>query len=187
VINKKATADDLEDFNAAIIATGSKPFVPPIDGLEDYFWADILEKENIPQGERVMVIGGGLVGVETAKSLANNDNDVILVELLPELAGNMVGLERTQLMKALKKMDNVEINTGTNLTRVDGDTAYGEKDGRDITWENLDKYVVVTGVNSHNPIDTDSLDIPAKVVGDAREPAKAKEAIKSGYEAGAEI
>lgn len=61
VIYKDAAPDDLINrFEGVIIATSSKPFIPPIDGLKEYHWAEILYKFNLPKNKNVVVIGGGL-------------------------------------------------------------------------------------------------------------------------------
>ncbi|MFW6049274.1 MAG: FAD-dependent oxidoreductase [Candidatus Bipolaricaulota bacterium] len=187
VMHKEAGREDLTGYDAVVLATGSKPFFPPIDGLNDYHWAEILEGENIPSEKKVMVVGGGLVGVEATKALASRGNEVVLVELLPELAGNMIGIERAQILNSFQDRSGVEVNTETNLTKIDGSTAYGERNGEELKWEGIDEYVVVTGMKSYNPIDPDDLDVPAYVVGDADEPAKAEDAIRSGYEVGLKV
>lgn len=69
-----------------VIATGARPFVPPIPGLDtvpyctsDTFWnLDVL-----PQ--RIVVLGGGPIGCELAQSLARFDCDVSIVEMAPQL------------------------------------------------------------------------------------------------------
>ena len=69
-----------------VIATGARPFVPPIPGLDtvpyctsDTFWA----LEALPQ--RIVVLGGGPIGCELAQSLSRFDCDVSIVEMAPQL------------------------------------------------------------------------------------------------------
>lgn len=69
-----------------VIATGARPFVPPIPGLDtvpyctsDTFWA----LETLPQ--RIIVLGGGPIGCELAQSLSRFDCDVSIVEMAPQL------------------------------------------------------------------------------------------------------
>ncbi|POZ92446.1 FAD-dependent oxidoreductase [Petrotoga halophila] len=181
VIYKEAKKEDIEVFDGAIIATGSKPFIPKIKGLKDYNWAEVLQPENMPKNEKVMVIGGGLIGVETAHALVENGNEVILVELLPELGGNMIDIEKAQLLKKLKMNDKVTISVRTSIKEIDGDKVIAEKDGEEIVWEGIDRYVVVTGVRCYNPFANEKLDIDMYVIGDAYKPAKAQDAISAAY------
>jgi pyruvate/2-oxoglutarate dehydrogenase complex dihydrolipoamide dehydrogenase (E3) component/uncharacterized membrane protein YdjX (TVP38/TMEM64 family) len=69
-----------------VIATGARPFVPPIPGLDtvpyctsDTFWA----LQTLPQ--RIVVLGGGPIGCELAQSLARFDCEVSIVEMAPQL------------------------------------------------------------------------------------------------------
>ncbi len=69
-----------------VIATGARPFVPPIPGLDtvpyctsDTFWS----LEELPR--RIVVLGGGPIGCELAQSLARFDCDVSIVEMAPQL------------------------------------------------------------------------------------------------------
>lgn len=69
-----------------VIATGARPFVPPIPGLDtvpyctsDTFWA----LESLPQ--RILILGGGPIGCELAQSLARFDCDVSIIEMAPQL------------------------------------------------------------------------------------------------------
>jgi NADPH-dependent 2,4-dienoyl-CoA reductase/sulfur reductase-like enzyme len=181
VIYKEAKKEDIEVFDGAIIATGSTPFIPKIKGLKNYNWAEVLQPENMPKNEKVVVIGGGLIGVETAEALVESGNEVILVELLPELGGNMVDIEKAQLLKKLKMSDNVTISVQTRIKEIDGDKMIAEKDGEEVLWEGVDRYVVVTGLRSYNPFADEKLDIDMYVIGDAYKPAKAQDAISAAY------
>ena len=69
-----------------VIATGARPFLPPIPGLDtvpyctsDTFWA----LEALPQ--RIVVLGGGPIGCELAQSLSRFDCDVSIIEMAPQL------------------------------------------------------------------------------------------------------
>ena len=69
-----------------IIASGARPFVPPIPGIEDI---DILTSENLwtltEQPRRLIVLGGGPIGCELAQSFARLGSEVTQVEMLPRL------------------------------------------------------------------------------------------------------
>ncbi|NIB41635.1 dihydrolipoyl dehydrogenase [Pseudomaricurvus alkylphenolicus] len=69
-----------------VVATGARPFVPPIKGVEDI---DILTSDNLwqlqEQPERLLVLGGGPIGCELSQSFARLGSKVTQVEMLPRL------------------------------------------------------------------------------------------------------
>ncbi|WP_181685194.1 oxidoreductase [Halorhabdus salina] len=181
-----AAPADLADFDGAIVATGSEPMEPPIDGLDSVEpdGVEILDPERLPIEERVMVIGGGYVGLEAADALAAADNDVIVVELQSNLGGDMIDLEKGPLLERLGADDRVEINRETDLERVEDGRAVATRDGETIYWEAIDRYVLATGVSSDDQFAeaASDLDVPLYRVGDAETVGKAQDAIASGFE-----
>jgi len=72
IINKEATSSDImSKYDCVILATGSKPAVPAIQGLDKFYWADILLEENLPSGKKVLIIGDGLIVVSTSMTSYN--------------------------------------------------------------------------------------------------------------------
>ena len=182
VINKEASKDDLlnSGFSGVILATGAEPVSPPIKGLSDYVWAEILYDKNMPKGEKVVVVGGGLIGIEIASKLVDNNNDVTIVEMLDEIARGMEMIERALTLKKLKSK-NVKIYTGTKVEEIDGKNVYvkGEKDS---VLEGIDKIVIATGMKSYHPLEEELKGkIPVYIIGDAKEVGKAQEAIFDGF------
>ncbi|MFW6381393.1 MAG: NAD(P)/FAD-dependent oxidoreductase [Bacillota bacterium] len=184
VVCREADDWELEEYDGAVIATGSQPFIPDIKGLEEYNWAEILLPENIPEEERIMVIGGGLIGVEIAEALADKNNEVILIELLSELGGNMVDIEKKQLVNELQKCQLVTISTETRIREIKDHRVLAEKNGEQIAWEGIERFVIATGVKPYNPYagKEDELDVDLHIIGDAAEPAKAQDAIADAYQ-----
>ena len=73
-------------FRNAIIATGSYPLRPPIDGLESELCVDstgLLEQTEVPK--RLVVLGGGIIGCEFASIFQRFGSDVTVIEMLPTL------------------------------------------------------------------------------------------------------
>lgn len=76
VLNKEATADDIlaasKDYDRVVFASGSKRFAPPIkteEGVHMVHAWDILEGNEVDLGKKIVIVGGGDVGVETAMYL----------------------------------------------------------------------------------------------------------------------
>ncbi len=73
-------------FRNAIIATGSYPLRPPIDGLESELCVDstgLLEQTEVPK--RLVVLGGGVIGCEFASIFQRFGSEVTVIEMLPTL------------------------------------------------------------------------------------------------------
>lgn len=76
--------------DAIIVAVGAQPIVPPIPGMDDprVVFVDELRKENPSFGDRVVILGGGLVGCETAIWLRQQGKAVTVVEMRDTFAGD---------------------------------------------------------------------------------------------------
>lgn len=85
-------ADELHEAHNLLLATGSETAVPPIPGLnETAFWtsAEALNAPEIPT--ELVVIGGGVVGMEFACYFNSMGSKVTVIEMLPEILGGMDG------------------------------------------------------------------------------------------------
>src|SRR5919198_1594107 len=73
-------------FKSAIVATGSYPMRPPIEGLDSSLCVDstgLLEQEQVPR--RLVVLGGGIIGCEFASIFRRFGSEVTIIEMLPRL------------------------------------------------------------------------------------------------------
>jgi 2,4-dienoyl-CoA reductase-like NADH-dependent reductase (Old Yellow Enzyme family) len=118
-INKEATPSDLENSNydGIILATGAIPTVPPIKGLTKFYWTEFLEDEQLPKNKTILVVGGGLIGLEVASKLVEGNNKVIIVEMLNEIARGMEMIEKVMTIKKLQSK-NVEIFTNNKVVEI---------------------------------------------------------------------
>ncbi len=184
VINKEATAEDLiGKYDGVIIATGSKPFIPPIDGLKEYHWAEILYEFNLPENKNVLIIGGGLIGVEIANTLVDHGNKVIIVEALDDVARDMEMVTRKlNLMKLHKNNVVVYTNKKVSLIRNKSVMLKSKNIFEDFWINDIDVIVVATGMKPNKEL-VEQLEnkIPYYVVGDADKVGDAVSAIQSGY------
>ncbi len=123
-LNTEVTFDLIkkEKPDVTIIATGSKPIIPVIPGIEKDKVAtatDVL-LGNKEVGEKVVVVGGGLVGCETALWLAQQGKKVTIVEMLNDLmiAGLPVPHANRIMLIDLLKFNKVEVITNHSLMEV---------------------------------------------------------------------
>ena len=108
------------------------------------------------------------------------DNDVIIVEMLEEIARGMEMIEKSLTLKKLK-MKNVPIYTGYQVTKVNGYKVFlsGEKE---MVLQGVDKIVVATGMKSFAPLyDQLKSKLPVFLIGDAKEVGKAQDAIRDAF------
>ncbi|MDY7104887.1 MAG: FAD-dependent oxidoreductase [Actinomycetota bacterium] len=144
-----AVAGDRElRFRAALIATGSRPVVPPIPGLAA---ADPLTSETVWELDelpaRLVVIGGGPVGCELGQAFARLGSRVTIVEVAPTLlagAGPGVG----ELLAERLRGEGVDVATATHVTSVRGhEPVTVELTGSDVATSAVtaDRILVATG------------------------------------------
>ena len=112
-----------------IIATGSVPVMPPIPGAKDnplvVDSTGLLAVETVPQ--RLVVIGGGVIGVEFASLFAAFGSHVEVVEMLPEILPFMDDDLAARTRKALKE---ITFHLGCRVTAVeDGAVVYTDASG----------------------------------------------------------
>src|SRR5205823_5155929 len=73
-------------FQSAIVATGSSPIFPPIDGIDSSLCVDstgLLDQQQVPR--RLVILGGGVIGCEFASIMHRFGSEVTIVEMLPRL------------------------------------------------------------------------------------------------------
>ncbi|MEU7762628.1 dihydrolipoyl dehydrogenase family protein [Micromonospora aurantiaca (nom. illeg.)] len=131
-----------------VLGTGTRPSVPPIDGLADTpYWTNhqAIEVEELPAS--LLVLGGGAIGLELAQVFARFGVRVTVVEAADRVLA-VEEPEASALAADALRADGVEIHTGVKAGRVSHDggafTVYA--DGAEFTGEKL---LVVTGRKAH--------------------------------------
>jgi pyruvate/2-oxoglutarate dehydrogenase complex dihydrolipoamide dehydrogenase (E3) component len=133
--------EEIEADRAVIVATGSKPAMPPIEGLSaiDDAWTnrEATTAKAIP--DRLVVMGGGAVGVELSQAFATLGAQVTLIEGEPRLLTREEAYAAEQVTEALSSY-GVDIRTGQLVSRVeqrDGAVIVTTKDGRTAEGDTL--------------------------------------------------
>ncbi|HEY1486116.1 MAG TPA: NAD(P)/FAD-dependent oxidoreductase, partial [Micromonosporaceae bacterium] len=144
---------DREDFTverAIVLATGTEPAVPEIDGLAGVpYWTNRDVAELTAPPESVVILGGGPVGVEFAQILRRFGAVVTLVEMAERLVA-AEDEESSAFLRSVLESDGVEVRTGVRATRVrhDGDFRVTLDDGATMTGAHL---LVATGRRPNLP------------------------------------
>jgi dihydrolipoamide dehydrogenase len=116
-----------------VIATGSSPFVPPIPGADRphvMTSTEILEIDQLP--ESLVVIGGGVIGIEFASFFSSLGVKVDVIEMLDEIIPFMDKGQAKRFRAALK--GKIDFHLGSKVTSIDGhDVKYTDKKGEEQT------------------------------------------------------
>jgi len=171
---------------AIIIAVGARPATPPIPGIENVRSAIDVYSGYEP-GKEVIMVGGGLVGSETALHLAKTGHRVTIVEMLDRLADDSYGMYREALMLEMDK-ENIIGLTNARCVEITPNSVRIEVDGVEKRLTG-DTVIYALGMK---PVDTTALkaaagDIPCYIIGDCDQPGKIETAMKSGYDAALQI
>jgi 2,4-dienoyl-CoA reductase-like NADH-dependent reductase (Old Yellow Enzyme family)/thioredoxin reductase len=184
-LNQEATVDDIlaQEPDSVIIATGAVPIMPAIAGIEDALTGEDVLTDKKDVGKRVLIIGGGMVGLECAEFLAKNGNEITVVELLEDVARDMEPITRKLTLKQLNLL-NVRILTDTKIVRLEGGTAYAEIDKKEKPLGTFDSVVMAVGTKSVNDliVPLQERNIKVEVIGDARKPGQIYDAVKDGFD-----
>ena len=174
---------DQEKFDEIILASGASPLVPNIPGIEQdhvYLANDILRFRTLLQNQSIVVLGAGLVGLETAQVLAGFGNQVTVVDLLKQPAPQAPARPRENLLSHLKEL-HVTLLMGRKITCIHEDGISCEKGGAVERLGTFNSVVVALGSRPERVFDEETLKDPRiHLIGDALEAADAKKGI---YEA----
>jgi 2,4-dienoyl-CoA reductase (NADPH2) len=184
VIFKEATQFNIlpDQYDGVILATGSKSSIPPIPGLNQFYWAEILKKENLPENKKILIIGGGLIGVDIATALIPRGNQIIIVKRTTDFGEDMEMIAKSLSLKLMNEKGTI-FSDHTHINKIEGNTVFAERNGEDIQFENIDIIVVSTGMKSYNPLEKDLRgQLAVYAVGDAQEIGNAQDAIRDAYE-----
>ncbi|HWQ78796.1 MAG TPA: FAD-dependent oxidoreductase [Anaerovoracaceae bacterium] len=164
------------------VAVGALPIIPGIPGIDG---ANVKLAENIygnedSVGKNVVVLGGGLVGCETAAHLNRLGRSVTVVEMRDDVAVDANDLHKAALFLEMSKGVKVVTNTSGVSISKEG-LLCKDKNGKVLY--PADTVICAVGYASTNP-DTEKLRGAAPkvhVIGDCDRPGKVKEALYTGY------
>ena len=135
-VKVRGTEEELLRAERILIATGSRPALPPIPGIDcpNVETSDTLLAKADKIYPRLLIIGGGVIGVEFASVFSALGSQVTIVEALPRILANM-DKEISQSLKMLMKKRGVQVLCDTRVQEIkkEGETLYclcaqGEKE-----------------------------------------------------------
>jgi len=116
---KEVTPEIIKAANpdAVIVAIGASTLVPEIPGVENAISAIDVHKDQSKIGEKIVVVGGGMVGTETAVFLAQQGKKVTIVEMLEAIAIDLNPISRPALLEMVND-NGVEVFTNFNVEEI---------------------------------------------------------------------
>ena len=106
-------------YDRLVLATGSRPLIPPIDGLDSVeYWTnrEATRTHKVPQS--LVVMGGGPVGAELAQFFSRMGSQVTIVERGEHLLGR-VHPDAGELMAELFREEGIDVRLGVGIERVE--------------------------------------------------------------------
>jgi 2,4-dienoyl-CoA reductase-like NADH-dependent reductase (Old Yellow Enzyme family)/thioredoxin reductase len=193
-LNTEATSAHIEKEkpDVLILATGSTSLVPKIPGIDD---PNVVLAEDVLTGAKtvsghVLIVGGGMVGCETAEFLIEKRKGVTkvtVIEMLSRMADNVSPTYRPFFLARLKKL-GIAMITNTIVQEITKEGAAVEQNGVKGFIKG-DAVVLAVGYRPNCTIEEKSRTTVPEVytIGDCTTPRMIKEAIEEGYHTGRKI
>lgn len=132
VVNREFKPTESVNYDTVIVACGAFPIVPDIPGIHKPFVVqatEVLDKGDC-NGNDIIVIGGGLVGTETAIYLAQKGKNVTIVEMMDELMRDSATTDKLAYFDMMSKMNNIQVYLGWKVFEIgDNDVGIVNKTG----------------------------------------------------------
>jgi 2,4-dienoyl-CoA reductase-like NADH-dependent reductase (Old Yellow Enzyme family)/thioredoxin reductase len=187
-LGKKVTLSVIKKLqpDVLVLAAGSLPLFPKIPGIQ---CPNVILAEEVlsgrETGQKVIVIGGGLVGCETAEFLAQQKKSVTIVEMLAEIATGVGHSFKAGLVNRLSA-SGVTMLTGMQCQKITANSAVVAGKSGDEQPINADTIVLAVGAKPNGELaKTAAATVPEiYVVGDCLEPRRIINAIGEGRRTG---
>ena len=199
VFGTELSAEDIQRDYAGyevVLAYGAEPIAPAfMQGFKQVMTADDLLGGKAFPGKKIVIVGGGTVGCETADYLAPlvNDlspanRDVTVIEMTKTLAANEGGAGRAVLITRMLSK-GVHVLTEAKVTEITEDAISYEKDGEIHTIAGADTLVLAMGYRPNTKLADDlaAAGVATHVLGDANKCGNIRDAIGDGYKIACEL
>ncbi|MBN2417925.1 MAG: FAD-dependent oxidoreductase, partial [Deltaproteobacteria bacterium] len=189
--NTEVTPELVEQHNpdVLIVAVGGEPVVPPLPGIDG---DNVIIANNLPEeygkvGQKVAVLGGGLVGCETALHLAMDGKDVTIIEMMDRVCPDANPRYRPLLMTRLEKHVTCKTNM-RGLSITEQGILCADKD-ENQTLINADTIICSVGQKPLRDVAQSLKDSAPEVIeiGDCVKAENVTQAVFQGYWAGIDI
>ncbi len=171
VLGKKVTKIDtanksvvLEDglsvpYDKLMVATGSKPFVPPMNGLDKVHYHTFMSydsakaiRSELKDGMKVLIIGAGLIGLKAAEALSEHNVDITVIDMADRVLPSILDARAAQKMQRHIEAHGVKFILGTSAEEL---TEHSAKLKNGSTVE-FDMLIVAVGVRPNTELVADA-------------------------------
>jgi 2,4-dienoyl-CoA reductase-like NADH-dependent reductase (Old Yellow Enzyme family)/thioredoxin reductase len=176
--------------DALILAMGAKPLMPPIPGIEHAVPAlDVYFDPAVRIGDRVVMIGGGLVGCEVGLELAHRGRSVTVIEMMERLVASAIGIHRTALLDEMARYA-VRSRVNARCREIRSDGVFIEADGKE-SFVAADTIIIGLGMmpkkEARRELRAAAGQIPVFEIGDCAGVGRVGDAVQQGYMAAMSI
>ena len=174
--------------DALFLALGSTPVVFPLPSIETAQHATSAYTNLDALGKTVAVMGGGLVGCETALFLAETGRDVTIIEMQNDVAPDANWMHRVGMLQSFAQQKNLHVRTGLRCMAVTEEgVETQDQDGNTVVIPAESK-VYAFGQRSVAADKLMALDVPViRIIGDCHQVGKTNGAIFDGYHAAMDL
>lgn len=153
--SKAVTLDngDTVPYDELCVATGSSPFVPPMEGLDSVesklgFMTldDALELEKLlTPSSRVLIVGAGLIGLKCAEGIHDRVKSIVVCDLADRVLSSILDADSAAIVENHLEKCGISFMLGASVARFEKNTAY-MKSGRQVEFDIL---VLAVGVRAN--------------------------------------
>lgn len=118
-------------YDKLMVATGSKPFIPPMEGLEKVakkftfmtFDSAKAVKETVTEGAKVLIVGAGLIGLKAAEALEHYGADMTVIDLADRILPSILDEDASAIMQKHIESKGVKFILGTSVKEFSENSA----------------------------------------------------------------
>lgn len=149
---KEIILDDgtVKQYEKLLIATGSRPFIPPIPGLDAvekrYTFMSLTDAKKLDMvlkaDSRVLIMGAGLIGLKCAEGIVHKAGQIDVVDLADRILPSILETEASQIVQKHIEQEGIRFHLSSGVKAFEGDTAI-LSDGNRLPFDIL---VIAVGV-----------------------------------------
>lgn len=126
-LNDAKSAEETLSYDYLVMATGATSFIPPVNGsdLEGVFKIKTIEdgfkiKKYAERSKKAIVVGAGLIGLETAYGLKKMGLDVTVVEMVPQIVPRSLDPDMAEIVQKYIEKNGIEVLLGNPIEKILG-------------------------------------------------------------------